>query len=233
MKVLLRRSRQDGTAGRRRWRRSTDAKSRASSIPASPLHGGGPGRRDAGTASTWRSISRRPTPSSRTCRRSRHAASTSSSARPAGSSTRRAAQGRSPTPASASLPRRISRPASCCSRRSWRRRRSCSRAQPEFGAWLHEAHHAAKKDAPSGTALHAQARDGERRLRAADRRSSTRAGFIPGTHTVGFDGPAETITLTHTARDRARLCARRADGRAVGPGPTRLVHDARRARDMS
>ena len=33
--------------------------------------------------------------------------------------------------------------------------------------------------------------------------SSTRAGLIPGTHTVGFDGPAETITLTHTARDRA------------------------------
>jgi len=32
--------------------------------------------------------------------------------------------------------------------------------------------------------------------------SSTRAGFIPGTHTVGFDATAETITLTHTARDR-------------------------------
>ena len=32
--------------------------------------------------------------------------------------------------------------------------------------------------------------------------SSTRAGFIPGTHQVGFDGPAETITLSHTARDR-------------------------------
>ena len=33
--------------------------------------------------------------------------------------------------------------------------------------------------------------------------SSTRAGSIPGTHTVGFDGPADTITLTHTVRDRA------------------------------
>jgi len=32
--------------------------------------------------------------------------------------------------------------------------------------------------------------------------SSTRAGFIPGTHTVGFDGPSETIELTHTVRDR-------------------------------
>jgi 4-hydroxy-tetrahydrodipicolinate reductase len=32
--------------------------------------------------------------------------------------------------------------------------------------------------------------------------ASTRAGSIPGTHTVGFDAPAETITLTHAARDR-------------------------------
>jgi 4-hydroxy-tetrahydrodipicolinate reductase len=32
--------------------------------------------------------------------------------------------------------------------------------------------------------------------------SSTRAGYIPGIHTVGFDGPAETVTLTHSARDR-------------------------------
>jgi len=33
--------------------------------------------------------------------------------------------------------------------------------------------------------------------------SSTRAGSIPGTHQVGFDGAAETVTLTHTVRDRA------------------------------
>ncbi len=32
--------------------------------------------------------------------------------------------------------------------------------------------------------------------------SSTRAGHIPGTHTVGFDSAVEAITLTHTARDR-------------------------------
>ena len=74
--------------------------------------------------------------------------------------------------------------------------------QPDFGAFLHEAHHAAKKDAPSGTALllkQAMERGGV--ARGIDV-ASTRAGFIPGTHTVGFDGPAETITLTHTARDR-------------------------------
>ena len=32
--------------------------------------------------------------------------------------------------------------------------------------------------------------------------ASTRAGSIPGTHTIGFDGPSETITLTHAVRDR-------------------------------
>jgi 4-hydroxy-tetrahydrodipicolinate reductase len=76
-------------------------------------------------------------------------------------------------------------------------------AQPSFGAWIHELHHAAKKDAPSGTAIAA-----ERALRrggvAADVPiASTRAGAIPGTHTIGFDAASETITLTHQARDRA------------------------------
>ena len=33
--------------------------------------------------------------------------------------------------------------------------------------------------------------------------ASTRAGAIPGTHTLGFDAFSETITLTHQARDRA------------------------------
>jgi 4-hydroxy-tetrahydrodipicolinate reductase len=72
-----------------------------------------------------------------------------------------------------------------------------------YGAFIHEAHHVAKKDAPSGTALglrRALERGGY--ARPVDV-SSTRAGSIPGTHTVGFDGPAETLTLVHTVRDRA------------------------------
>ena len=72
-----------------------------------------------------------------------------------------------------------------------------------FGAWVHELHHAAKKDAPSGTAL--QLKTGMERAgypRPIDI-ASTRAGSIPGIHTVGFDGPADTVTLTHTVRDRA------------------------------
>ena len=32
--------------------------------------------------------------------------------------------------------------------------------------------------------------------------SSSRAGLVPGTHTIGFDGPSDTIELIHTARDR-------------------------------
>lgn len=72
-----------------------------------------------------------------------------------------------------------------------------------YGAWIHELHHAAKKDAPSGTALQLKkAMEGAGYTRAIDV-SSTRAGSIPGTHTIGFDGPSDTITLTHTVRDRA------------------------------
>jgi 4-hydroxy-tetrahydrodipicolinate reductase len=73
----------------------------------------------------------------------------------------------------------------------------------EFGAWIHEAHHIMKKDAPSGTAL--TLKNGMEKA-GYDRPidvSSTRAGSVPGTHTVGFDGPSETIEFTHTVRDRA------------------------------
>lgn len=73
----------------------------------------------------------------------------------------------------------------------------------EFGAWIHEAHHAAKRDAPSGTALALRdAMIAAGYPRAIDV-SSTRAGAIAGTHTVGFDGGSDTITLTHTVCDRA------------------------------
>jgi 4-hydroxy-tetrahydrodipicolinate reductase len=74
--------------------------------------------------------------------------------------------------------------------------------QADFGAFLHEAHHSAKKDAPSGTALSLKRAMEQAGFPRPIDVSSTRAGFIPGTHTIGFDGPAETITLTHAARDR-------------------------------
>jgi 4-hydroxy-tetrahydrodipicolinate reductase len=77
------------------------------------------------------------------------------------------------------------------------------RAQPAFGAYIHELHHAAKRDAPSGTALALAAALKQGGYERSIAVSSTRAGSIPGTHTVGFDAPSETITLTHTARDRS------------------------------
>jgi len=73
----------------------------------------------------------------------------------------------------------------------------------EFGAWIHESHHTLKKDAPSGTALTLKAGMASAGYSRPIAVSSTRVGSIPGTHTVGFDGPSETIELTHTVRDRA------------------------------
>ena len=75
-------------------------------------------------------------------------------------------------------------------------------SQPEYGAWAWEVHHAAKKDAPSGTLLQLveemQRAGYTRRIDA----SSNRAGANPGTHEIGFDSAADTITLRHTARSR-------------------------------
>jgi 4-hydroxy-tetrahydrodipicolinate reductase len=74
--------------------------------------------------------------------------------------------------------------------------------QPEYGAWAWEIHHATKKDAPSGTLLALV----ERMKKAGyDKRidtGSNRAGAHPGTHEVGFDSPADTIIIRHTARSR-------------------------------
>lgn len=75
--------------------------------------------------------------------------------------------------------------------------------QTEFGAWLHEIHHAMKMDAPSGTALKLKRSMEEAGYPRPIDVAATRVGFVPGTHTIGFDGPSESITLTHTARDRA------------------------------
>lgn len=75
-----------------------------------------------------------------------------------------------------------------------------------YGAFIEEAHHAKKRDAPSGTAL-------ELRRLLAERLghdvpvTSTRAGHIPGVHRVGFDSAADQITLTHSARSRDGFAA--------------------------
>lgn len=76
-------------------------------------------------------------------------------------------------------------------------------AHADYGAWVYELHHGAKKDAPSGTALQLQAGMERAGYARPINMASTRAGSIPGTHTVGFDGPSDTITFTHEVRDRA------------------------------
>jgi 4-hydroxy-tetrahydrodipicolinate reductase len=75
--------------------------------------------------------------------------------------------------------------------------------EESYDAWLYEIHHRKKKDAPSGTLLEIR-----RTLeRAGWRRpldvASNRAGAVPGTHQIGFDSEADTITLEHRARSRA------------------------------
>lgn len=80
-------------------------------------------------------------------------------------------------------------------------------SHPHYGAWIHEAHHAAKRDAPSGTALLLRDAMVEAGFTRPIDVSSTRAGMIPGTHTVGFDSSSDTIELTHTARDRQGFVA--------------------------
>jgi 4-hydroxy-tetrahydrodipicolinate reductase len=81
------------------------------------------------------------------------------------------------------------------------------KSHPQFGAWIHEAHHATKRDAPSGTALILRDAMVKAGFERAIDMSSTRAGTIPGVHTIGFDGPSDTIELTHTARDRRGFAA--------------------------
>lgn len=77
---------------------------------------------------------------------------------------------------------------------------------PEYEAFIEEQHHSRKKDAPSGTAL--KLKDVvSNHIKNEFSISATRAGNIPGTHRVGFDGPADQIALEHTARSREGFAA--------------------------
>lgn len=74
--------------------------------------------------------------------------------------------------------------------------------EKEYGAWAWEIHHVTKKDAPSGTLLKlvkSMEKAGYGREISV---SSNRAGAHPGTHEIGFDSAADTITLRHIARSR-------------------------------
>jgi len=88
---------------------------------------------------------------------------------------------------------------------------------PDYDPYIYEAHHRQKGDSPSGTALTladlilARIKRKTHILRgnaagkidpAAIQVSSTRAGFITGTHTVAFDSEADLIELRHVAKSR-------------------------------
>jgi 4-hydroxy-tetrahydrodipicolinate reductase len=86
-----------------------------------------------------------------------------------------------------------------------------------YDVFLHEIHHKRKKDSPSGTAIalsdiilsNTDAKN-EKLISTPTSRiseeelhvSSTRGGEVPGTHTIYFDSSADTIELTHRARNR-------------------------------
>jgi 4-hydroxy-tetrahydrodipicolinate reductase len=73
---------------------------------------------------------------------------------------------------------------------------------PDYEAWGWEIHHSAKKDAPSGTLKKLASDIREAGFNGPLTLSSNRAGAHIGTHEIGFDSAADTITLRHTARSR-------------------------------
>ena len=75
-----------------------------------------------------------------------------------------------------------------------------------YEPFIEEAHHNRKRDAPSGTALKLRDIMSEH-LPGDISTASTRAGYIPGTHRVGFDSEPDQILLTHTARSRQGFAA--------------------------
>ena len=78
---------------------------------------------------------------------------------------------------------------------------------PDYQPSITETHHIHKLDAPSGTAK-TLAEDIERfRLQVSGSKlqvpiESIREGEVPGIHTVTWDSPVDTISITHSAKSR-------------------------------
>lgn len=76
-------------------------------------------------------------------------------------------------------------------------------AQDDYDAFMYEAHHKHKLDAPSGTALRLlDAMRDAGYSRPVDV-ATQRAGQFPGVHEIGFDSEADTIRVSHAARNRS------------------------------
>lgn len=95
-------------------------------------------------------------------------------------------------------------------------------AQDNYDVWGHEIHHSKKVDSPSGTAKtlaeiiienidrkeKLQEETLHRKIKSEELHfSSTRAGDVNFSHTIGFDSNADTIKIEHTARDRSGYAA--------------------------
>ena len=109
-----------------------------------------------------------------------------------------------------------------------------------FAPYLVEEHHQLKRDAPSGTALRlaqslVERTPGKTRCDVAPTGAPlppevvsvawVRAGEIPGTHRLGWDGPGETVEIVHRVRDRAVFAhgaVRAAEWMVAQPGPRTL-----------
>jgi 4-hydroxy-tetrahydrodipicolinate reductase len=89
---------------------------------------------------------------------------------------------------------------------------------PAFDAFILEEHHAAKLDAPSGTAREVRRRAGSADPARPYPVTSVRAGATPGTHLLAYDGPYERVTLSHVARSREGFAAGAVDAAEWLPG---------------
>lgn len=75
--------------------------------------------------------------------------------------------------------------------------------QEEYDAFMYEAHHKYKKDAPSGTALRLLDAMRDAGYSRPIDVATQRAGQFPGVHEIGFDSEADTIRVSHSARNRS------------------------------
>jgi 4-hydroxy-tetrahydrodipicolinate reductase len=83
----------------------------------------------------------------------------------------------------------------------------CFRGRQEFDVSIREEHHKSKLDAPSGTALQLQRQLWSQEPGRRFPITSVREGDAPGTHTLTYEGPHETVTLTHVTRNRNAFAA--------------------------
>lgn len=76
-------------------------------------------------------------------------------------------------------------------------------AQEDYDAFMYEAHHKHKLDAPSGTALRLMDAMRDAGYARPVDVATQRAGQFPGVHEIGFDSEADTIRVSHAARNRS------------------------------